>query len=129
VITTSKQWDFRRIDLYRSRENILSVDMHPNVKKGLLLIVLLGLFCVGTALLEGFLPYKWRHAIDQRVDLIFPSPTYVPHPDIDWEFELDFLQHPWHRSIDHMFLGVLIIGDAYLILIVWRACRRLNTST
>jgi len=44
-------------------------------------------------LLEGFLPYEWRHAIDQRLDRLFPHTVYAPHPDRDWEFELDFQQH------------------------------------
>ena len=65
----------------QSCEKISIVPLHTNLKKGLLLIALFGLLYIGTGLLEGFLPYEWRHAIDQRVERIFPSPPYEPHPD------------------------------------------------
>jgi hypothetical protein len=43
---------------------------------------------------------------------------------MDLEFEMDFRQHPAHRLIEFAVLGVLTIGDAYLILKVWRAIRK-----
>jgi|SRR5579859_205610 len=98
--------------------------LHTKLKKGLLLLTLGGLLYLGMGLLEGFLPYEWRHAIDQRLDLVFPHTVYAPHPDMDWEFELDFQQHPWHRRIEYALLGVLTLGDLYLISIVWRAFRK-----
>jgi hypothetical protein len=110
-------------------ESILIVPLHTRLKKGLLkkgllLIALCGLLYLGTGLVEGFLPYEWRHAIDQRFESIFPGPVYAPHPNIDWEFELDFREHPWHRLIQYLVLGVLTIGDAYLISRAWRAFRK-----
>lgn len=98
--------------------------IHTNLKKGLLLIVLIGLLLIGMGLIEGFLPYNLRHAIHQRVEQVFPSPRYDPHPDIDWEFELDFRQHPWHRFVLWTGLGLLVLGDTYLIGRVLRALRR-----
>ena len=98
--------------------------LYTNLRKGLLLVFLCGLLYLGTVLLECFLPYEWRYAIDQRFDRISPSPVYAPHPNMDWEFELDFRQHPWHRLIQYAVLGVLTLGDAYLISRVWRAFRK-----
>jgi len=102
--------------------------LRANLKKGLLLIALLGLLYLGAGLLEGFLPYEWRHSIDQRFETIFPRPVYAPHPNIDWEFELDFREHPVHRLIEFAVLGVLTVADAYLILKVWRAIRKSPTN-
>ncbi len=48
-------------------------------------------------LLEGFLPYKWQQEICHQSEPIFPSKKYEPHPDMGWEFELDYRQHPSHR--------------------------------
>ena len=102
--------------------------LRTNLKKGLLLIALLGLLYLGGGLLEGFMPYEWRHAIDQRFESIFPRPVYAPHPDMDLEFEMDFRQHPVHRLIEFAFLVVLTVADAYLILRVWRAIRKSSTN-
>lgn len=104
------------------------VAIHKNLKKGLLLLTLCGLLYLGAGLLEGFLPYEWRHAIDQRLDRIFPHRVYAPHPDMDLEFEMDFRQHPGHRLIEYAVLGVLTIGDVYLISRVWRAIRKPSIS-
>ena len=102
--------------------------LKTNLKKGMLLIMLIGLLYIGAGLLEGFLPYEWRHTIDQRVDHIFHSPTYEPHPNIDWEFELDFREYPRHRLIQFAVLGALTLGDAYLISRVWRALRKASLT-
>jgi hypothetical protein len=47
---------------------------------------------------------------------------------MDWEFEMDFQQHPSHRLIEFAVLGVLTLGDAYLTLRVWRAIRKSGTN-
>jgi hypothetical protein len=96
---------------------------YMKIRKGLLVLALCGLLCLGMGLVEGFLPYKWRHAIDQHLDRVFPHTVHAPHPDMDWEFELDFRQYPWHRRIEYAVLGVLTLGDVYLISRVWRAFR------
>ena len=67
------------------------------VKRAMLVIVLAGLFIFEIGLLEGFLPYKWQQEIYQQSERIFPSKKYEPHPDMGWEFELDYHQHPSHR--------------------------------
>jgi hypothetical protein len=100
------------------------VPLNTKSKKGLLLVTLFGLLYFGMGLLEGFLPFQWRHAIDQRLGSALPQTVYAPHPDIDWEFELDFQQHPWHRRIEYAVLGILVLGDVYLISIVLRAFRK-----
>ena len=102
--------------------------LRTNLKKSLLLVALCGLLYPGADLLEGFLPYKWRHAIDQRFDRIFPTPVYAPHPDMYWEFELDFRQHPSDRLFAYAVFGILSLGDAYLISRVWRAFRKSPTN-
>ena len=98
--------------------------LRNNLKKGLLLVALCLLLYFGAGLLEGFLPYEWRHVIDQRFDLFFPHRVYAPHPDMDWEFEMHFRQHPSHRLIEFVVLGILVTADGYIISRVWRALRK-----
>lgn len=71
---------------------------------------------------KGFLPYR-SHAIHQQFERVFPSERYDPHPDMDWEFELDFRQYPSHRIASYALLGILVIGVAYLISKVWQKLR------
>jgi hypothetical protein len=104
------------------------VTIRPSLKKVFLLVALCMLLYIGADLLEGFLPYDWRHAIDQRFDRILRTSVYAPHPNMDWEFEEIFRQHPWYRLIQYVVLGVLTIGDAYLIVRVWRAIRKPRTN-
>jgi len=98
-----------------------------DLRRLLLVIVLGGLIVLEAGLLEGLLPYEWRHAIHQQSERIFPSARYDPHPDMDWEFELDYRQHPWHRAVTHGFQGILVIGVAYLILRIGRGLGRLKS--
>jgi hypothetical protein len=96
---------------------------HTYIKRAMLVIVLVGLFVFEVGLLEGFLPYRSRHAIHQQFERVFPSERYDPHPDMDWEFELDFRQYPSHRIASYALLGILVIGVAYLISKVWQKLR------
>jgi hypothetical protein len=98
------------------------------MKKSLLVIALLALVLVEAAILEGFLPYEWRHAIRQQSEKVFPSKKYDPHPDMDWEFELDFRQHPSHRAIVYGVSAILGLGNGYLIAKVRHALLRLKTN-
>ena len=73
---------------------------------------------------EGFLPYDWPHPINHLYERVFPTPKYDPHPNMAWEFELDFRQHPWHRVLAD---ALLILQSAVyfsLILMIVRALRR-----
>jgi hypothetical protein len=90
-------------------------------KKPLLVTLLLTLVLLEAAFLEGFLPYEWRHAIHQQSERVFPSKRYDPHPDMDWEFELDFRQHPSHRAAFYGLSATIAIGNAYMIAKVWKA--------
>lgn len=94
--------------------------MSSSLKKGSVVVILLVLVLVEVSLLVEFLPYRWRHAIYQQTGRIFPTGTYAPHPDMDWEFELDFRQHPWHRALSYGALGLLVLMDTLLIVIIWR---------
>jgi hypothetical protein len=96
------------------------------IKRAMLVIALVGLIIIEIGLLEGFLPYRWQHAIHQQSERIFPSAKYDPHPDMGWEFELDYQQHPSHRVAMYGFLGALVVGAAYLISKVWRRLRRVS---
>jgi hypothetical protein len=64
------------------------------------------------------------HAIHQQSERIFPREKYDPHPDMGWEFELDYRQHPSHRVAMYGLLGTLVLGVAYLISKVWRRLRQ-----
>ena len=91
-----------------------------SIRRAMLVIVLAGLFIFEIGLLEGFLPYKWQQEIYQQSERIFPSKKYEPHPDMGWEFELDYRQHPSHRIAMYGLQGVLVVGVAYLITRVWK---------
>jgi len=55
-----------------------------------------------------------------------PRKAPDPHPDMSWEFELDFRQHPSHRVVAYGVTAILTIGNAYLIAKVWKALSRLK---
>lgn len=92
------------------------MSISSTLKKGSVVVILLVLVLVEVSLLVEFLPYRGRHAIYQRAGRIFPTGTYAPHPDMDWEFELDFRQHPWHRAVSYGALGLLVLMDTLLSL-------------
>jgi hypothetical protein len=98
------------------------------LRKLLVLLILVGLILIEPILLVEFLPYKWGRAIDEQSERIFPGRTYAPHPDIDWEFELDFRKHPLHRAVVYGVLGTLALVDAFLIAITWRGYIRLKST-
>ena len=95
----------------------------PSAKRVALMLALAGLVFVEIGLLESFLPYEWRHAIHQQTERVFPSAKYDPHPDMDWEFELYYRQHPAHRLVMNGVVGVLVGGVAYLTVKTWRKLR------
>jgi len=94
-----------------------------SAKRVALVSALAGLVFVEIGLLESFLPYEWRHAIHQQTERVFPSAKCDPHPDMDWEFELDYRQHPAHRLLMYGVVGVVEAGVAYLIAKTWRKLR------
>ena len=99
------------------------------MRRALLLLVMIGLVALEFALLEAYLPYEWSHAISERVDRVLHTEPYAPHPSMDWEFELDFRQHPSHRIAMYLITTVLATGNAFLIAKVWRAQKRLGGAT
>lgn len=105
-----------------------AITLSPRLRRGLVLSILVVLVLVEMILVEEFLPYKWRHAIHQRTERIFPTETYAPHPDMDWEFELDFRQHPTHRAVEYGVHGVLVVIDSYLIAVTWRKFVRFRSK-
>ena len=95
----------------------------PSLKRVVLVLALTGLAIVEVGFLESFLPYEWRHVIDQRTERVFPSPKYDPHPDMDWEFELDYRQHPAHRFAEYGVVTVLVVTVGFLMRKTWRKLR------
>ena len=91
--------------------------------KPFLVILLLALVFLELAMVEVFLPYKWSHSIHQQYERTFPSRRYDPHPDMDWEIELDFRQHPSHKALAYGVAAILAVGNAFLIARVWKASR------
>jgi hypothetical protein len=87
----------------------------------LLLTAFIGLIIVEAALLEGFLPYRWRHAIHLPSEPAISSQRYAPHPDMDSEFEVYFQQHSRQLKIEYVVFGILSLANTYLIARVWRA--------
>ena len=112
-----------------NHERISAMALPVILRKAILLSVLFGLVLIQAALLEGILPYEWRHAIHQQSLRIFPSERYDPHPDMDWEFELDFRQHPSHRAILYAVTGILTLGNVFLYAKVLQAFRRLRSPS
>ena len=99
------------------------------LEKPLLTILLLALVLIEAVILEAFLPYKWEHAIQHQIDRVFPRETYEPHPDMGWEIELDLQQHPSHRGIVYSISTILVLGNAYLIVKVWKALAHSKART
>jgi hypothetical protein len=104
-----------------NREIILLMAQSTNFRKPFFVMLLLALVLFEAAIFEGFLPYEWQHAIRQQSERVLPSKRYEPHPDMGWEFELDFRQHPSHRAVFYGVSAILAIGNAYLIAKVWKA--------
>jgi hypothetical protein len=100
--------------------------LFTNLKKGLLLLALLGLVVVEASLLEGFLPYEWPHPINQLIERAFPTPRYDPHPNMRWEIESVLREHPQYRAVEYVMLALLVLGDGCLIVFVWRVLVRLR---
>ena len=97
------------------------------MRRTLLLLVLAGFFLLELALLEAYLPYEYAHTISERLDRILRTKPYPPHQYMDWEFELDFRQHPAHRVAMYLITAVLATGNAVLIAKVWKARRSLKS--
>lgn len=98
------------------------------MRRILLLLVLAGLFFLQLALLEAFLPYEYTHVISEHLDRIFHTKPYPPHRHMDWEFELDFRQHPSRRVAMYLITAVLATGNAFLIAKIWKDQKRLATG-
>ena len=90
------------------------------MKRLFLRLVIIGLVAVELVLLEAYLPYEWSHAISERLDRTFHAEPYPPHQNMDWEFELDFRQHPSHRIVIYLVTALLATGNAFLIAKLWK---------
>jgi hypothetical protein len=98
-------------------------------EKPLLAILFLALVLIEAVILEAFLPYKWAYVIQHQIDRVFPREPYEPHPDMGWEIELDLQQHPLHRGIVYSVSAILALGNAYLIVKVWKALAHSKART
>jgi hypothetical protein len=112
-----------------NRETIKQVGYNTKFEKPLLATLLLALVLIEVVILEAFLPYKWQNAIQHQIDRAFPREPYEPHPDMGWEIELDLRQHPLHRGIMYSVAAILALGNAYLIVKVWKALAHSKAGT
>jgi hypothetical protein len=94
------------------------------MKRALLRLALGLLLVLQLVLLEGLLPYEWRHPIADVLDRVFPPQRYEPHPNMDWEIETVLRQHLAFRIAVYLITAVLATGNAFLITKVWRAQKR-----
>jgi len=99
------------------------------MKRTALLFLLAGLVIIELLLLEGFIPYGWHHPISGVLSQIFPAQEYKPHPNMDWEIEMALRQHHSLRIGLYLLTAALVTGNALLISKVWKARRRLKTSS
>ena len=116
-------YSFSNVLLAELRETMAIVSSSGRFTKPFLVVLLFALVFLELAILEVFLPYKWSHSIHQQSERIFPSRRYDPHPDMDWEFELDFQQHPSHKAFAYGVAAILAAGNAFLIARVWKVVR------
>jgi hypothetical protein len=96
------------------------------VKKAALLLLLFLLIVSQVWLFEDLLPYRWPHPMSQL--MLRLSPPYDPHPNMRAEFEIDFRAHPEHRVAVDAVLGLLSLGNLYLIFWVTRIFRRTGST-
>jgi hypothetical protein len=113
----------------KNRETIKPVASSTKFETPLLAILFLALVLIEAVILEAFLPYKWAYAIQHQIDRVFPREPYEPHPDMGWEIELDLQQHPLHRGIVYSVSAILALGNAYLIVKVWKALAHSKAQT
>lgn len=90
-------------------------------EKPFLAILVLALVLLEAVILDAFLPYRWQHTIQKRIDGVFAQEPYKPHPDMRREIESDLEEHPWHRGILYFASSILALGNAYLIVKASRA--------
>lgn len=96
------------------------------MKKAAPFALLFGLITLQLSICESLLPYEWPHPISLAIDHLSPRSKYDTHPDMAWEFELDFRQHPLHRAIADGFILALATLNGFFIVRVWSKFRGLK---
>jgi hypothetical protein len=99
------------------------------MKRSLLLLLVIVLMVFELFLLEGFIPYEWRHPMSEQLGRIFPAPRYDPHPNMDWEIETVLRQHRSYRIALYLITAVLASGNACLIVMIWNIRGRLESPS
>jgi len=93
------------------------------VKRAALVFLLLALILLELWILEGFLPYGWRHPVSELFNYVFPSKPYPQH-DMALEFELFFRDHLLWRIGAYAVIAIFAIANGVLISKVWKALRK-----
>lgn len=93
------------------------------MKRAAFILLLLALLLLELWILEGFLPYGWRHPISELYDYLFPSQPYSPH-NVGLEFEMFLREHLLWRIGGYVFIALLATANGFLITKVWKALRQ-----
>jgi hypothetical protein len=93
------------------------------VKKIALLVLLIPLTLMEVYLCTAFLPDTWQNAINDHIPDILPKSndwTPITHPLLSQEIEQALHQHIGIRILLYAITVGLLIGNAWLIRLLWR---------
>src|SRR6267378_2195498 len=120
------------IVLTSARRPIFLLGVLPKVMKKLFLIILLiPLVLFEVYLCTAFLPVQWQRAIDRNVHRVLPEShdrTPITHPNLDREIEEVLLEHIWLRIALYVVTVILLGGNTWVILRVWRLLQSGRTA-
>jgi hypothetical protein len=96
------------------------------MKRITLVVLLIPLTLFEVYLCTAFLPDAWQHAIDDHIPNIFPRSndwTPITHPLLSQELEQVLSEHVGLRILLYAITVGLLIGNAWLIRMLWRLLR------
>jgi hypothetical protein len=92
------------------------------MKKIALSLLLLALLTTEAYLGAAFLPMSWQLAI-QRALPGSHDHSYITHPDLEGEIDQALRHHAGLRVIFYTILVLLLAGNTFLLVVVWRKLR------
>ena len=93
------------------------------MKKTALLVLIIPLMVFEVYLCTAFLPNSWQRAIDNHIPNIFGKSndwTPITHPLLSQEIEQVLREHIGIRILLYSITVGLLIGNAWLIRLLWR---------
>jgi hypothetical protein len=93
------------------------------LKKTALLVLMIPLTVFEVYLCTAFLPDSWQRAIDDHIPNILPKSndwTPITHPLLSQEIEQVLREHTGIRILLYSITVGLLIGNAWLIRLLWR---------